>query len=173
MNAPVSRTFSSVIRSLCPGRNGAVCVRLTWGPKSFTKEAVRNQREQETSGKTGSLVPLLINQDLAATLLNAWRWSWRQSALWKLLDCFSKWQFAFGHWTCSCQIRMVTFSKNNDPASKCRVYGHTIWESVIQTVTHEEIAVKSLSAIIFWFHKCSPIIAFVFLLYWAWNRHSH
>lgn len=50
-------------------------VRLTQGPKSFTKEAVRNQRAQETSGKTGSLVPLLINQDLAATLLNASRWS--------------------------------------------------------------------------------------------------
>jgi hypothetical protein len=125
-NVPLSRTFSSVIRCLCPHRNGVVCMRLTQGPKSFTKEAVRNQRAQETSGKAGSLVPLLINQDLAATLLNASRWSWRQSALWKLLDCFSKWQFAFGHCTCSCLICTVTFSQDNGPASKCRVHGYNI-----------------------------------------------
>lgn len=148
-------------------------MRLTWGPKSFTKEAVRNQRAQETPGKAGSLVPLLINQDLAATLLIASRWSWRQSAPWKLLDCFSKWQFAFGHCTCSCQICIVTFRKDNDPASKCKSMSTLSRVCCIKTVTHEEPAAKAPNAIIFWFHKCSSIIAFVFPLYLAWNRHSY
>lgn len=72
-------------------------------------------------------MPLLINQDLAATLLNASRWSWRQSARWKRLDCFSKWQFAFGHCTCSCQMCIVTFNKDDDPASKCSSVSTLSW----------------------------------------------
>lgn len=142
-------------------------MRLTGGPQSFSKEAVRNQRAQETSGKAASLVPLLINQDLAATLLNALRWSWRQSALWKLLDCFSKWQFAFGHCTCSCQIYIVTFIQDNDLALSAESLGTLARSFYTKTVTYEETSTESLSAIRFWFHKCSPIIAFVFLLYLA------
>lgn len=67
--------FSPLSLDICVNTEWAAHVRLTQGPKSFTKEAVRNQRAQETSGKAGSLVPLLINQDLATTLLHASRWS--------------------------------------------------------------------------------------------------
>lgn len=172
-NAPLSRTFSSVIKCLWLGSSGTASVTLTWGPELFAKEAVRNQRVQETSGKAGSLVPLLINQDQAVTLLNASRWSWRQSALWKLLDCFSKWQVAFGHGACSCRSCVVTLNGDNDPGSKCRADGHTLGVGYAKPVTHEEPASGSRNAIMFWFHKRSSIIAFVFLLYLAWNRHSH
>lgn len=168
-----SQDFLLCHQSLCPSRMRAAGLRLTWGPKSFTKEAVRNQRAQETSGKAASLVPLLINQDLAATLLIASRWSWRQSAPWKRLDCFSKWQFAFGHSSGSCQICMVTFRKDNDPASKCKSLSTLSGACCTKTVIREEPAAKSPNAIIFWFHKCSSIIAFVFPLCLARNRHSH
>lgn len=67
--------FSPPSSDVCVNTEWAAYVRLTQVPKSFSKEADRNQRAWETSGKAGSLVPLLINQDLAATLLHAWMWS--------------------------------------------------------------------------------------------------
>lgn len=66
---------SPLSSDVCVNTEWTAHVKLTQGPKSFTKEAVRNQRAERTSGKAASLVPLLINQDLAATLLHASRWS--------------------------------------------------------------------------------------------------
>lgn len=53
------------------------------------------------------------------------------------------------------------------------LWAHYLGICCTKTVTYEEPAAKSPNAIIFWFHECSSIIAFVFLLYLAWNRHSH
>lgn len=173
MNAPLSRTFSSVIKCLCPGRSGASAWGLIWGPKSFTKEAVRNQRAQNTSGKAGSLVPLLINQDPAATLLNASRWSWRQSVRGNCLIASQSGSSLLD--TVLVPVRSVLRPsiRTMTLPPTAALWAHYLGICCTQTVTHEEPAAKSPNAIIFWFHKCSSIIAFVFLLYLAWNRHSH
>lgn len=92
------------------------------------------------------------------------RWSWRQSAPWKLLDCFSKSWVAFGHGACSCWSCVVTLNGDNDPRLPNAERMDTLAPGRLckASYTWKNQPQDPGTQLCFWFHKRSSIIAFVF-----------